>query len=109
MKEEEEINRVNILILIECIKIKTKIEDKGRKITEYKVGIVIRENLYSEKEEIKFSFIYDVRIENEFRILLRALILSLLLIDKQSEVILSIDKHLIQIIKILRIIVIEEI
>ncbi|RGB36593.1 hypothetical protein C1646_666821 [Rhizophagus diaphanus] len=74
-------------------------EDKGRKITEYKVGIVIRENLYSEKEEIKFSFIYDVRIENEFRILLRALILSLLLIDKQSEVILGIDKHIIQIIK----------
>ena len=98
MEEEREYMKINdfIFLIIENIKIKNKMDNRGKRYYEYKLKIVIRKDLDSDKEELKFNVIYEERDENEFKILLRGIILGILLIDKDSDIILMTSSYIIK-------------
>lgn len=54
-------------------------EENGKRSYEYILKIIIRKEFSSDKEELKFSVRYDNKIENEFKVILRGIILGMLL------------------------------
>lgn len=80
--EKDNFERNKFYIIIECVKVVNRIITEGKKGFCYLVGWYIRkEELNGNSNEVRFDVKYDTIMENEFKIILRSLILSLLLIE----------------------------
>lgn len=71
-------------LIIDCIKVKSKITNNGKRNFEYIVMWLIRENEYKveHNNELRFSVKYNSINENEYKILIRSLIIGILLLGK---------------------------
>ncbi|CAB4439657.1 unnamed protein product [Rhizophagus irregularis] len=95
--ENEDNERLKYYIIIEVIKTKSIVDEKGIRRYGYKViwKIIEERNgeLY-EKSEIMFIAKYEGINENEFKVILRSLILVLLILAEKSEIVLGINEHI---------------
>ncbi|CAB4422622.1 unnamed protein product [Rhizophagus irregularis] len=69
-------------------------EENGKRSYEYILDILIRKNYNSDKEELKFSVRYDDNLENEFKVIIRGIILGIIIIDRGSDVGLGVNTFL---------------
>lgn len=86
IEEKKGMRREEIFLLVENIKIRNRMEVNGKRSYEYILNILIRKNYNSDKEELKFSVRYDDNLENEFKVIIRGIILGILIIDRGSDV-----------------------
>ncbi|GET58307.1 hypothetical protein RhiirA5_502711 [Rhizophagus irregularis] len=76
---------------IEVMKLKSKVKENGKKSIEYLVMWKIRHEEFVTKNEINFNRKFKVLFENEYKILLRCLIIGIILLNSNSELILGLD------------------
>ncbi|UZO09602.1 uncharacterized protein OCT59_029819 [Rhizophagus irregularis] len=74
-------------------------EENGKRSYEYILNILIRKNYNSDKEELKFSVRYDDNLENEFKIIIRGIILGILIIDRGSDVGLGVNSYVLRLLE----------
>ncbi|CAB4403385.1 unnamed protein product [Rhizophagus irregularis] len=84
--------RKSVYLIIECLKKKIKISEKGIKFIEYLVIWVLRDRDFNETNEIRFSAKFVTTKEDEFKVLIRSLIIGMILIVKGSNILLGIDE-----------------
>lgn len=85
-------NETVIEIFIHSTKIKKKVMEKGTIKYEFLISWRIMKNL-NRSGDLFFTFINNSGEENEYRIILRALIVSLLLIPRNQKIKLYINKN----------------
>lgn len=73
------------------MKLKSKVKENGKKSIEYLVMWKIRHEEFVTKNEINFNRKFKVLFENEYKILLRCLIIGIILLNSNSELILGLD------------------
>jgi hypothetical protein len=78
-EERKGARREEIFLIVESLKLRNRMEENGKRSYEYILKILIRKEFSSDKEELKFSVRYDDKIENEFKVILRGIILGMLL------------------------------
>ncbi|PKC09158.1 hypothetical protein RhiirA5_375674 [Rhizophagus irregularis] len=81
---------------IDTKKIKPKVDESGKKIYGFKIMWKILEeknNIIEENSEITLLAKHDGNNENEFKIILRSLIIGLLIIENDSEIVLGINEN----------------
>uniref|UniRef100_U9UA15 Reverse transcriptase domain-containing protein n=2 Tax=Rhizophagus irregularis TaxID=588596 RepID=U9UA15_RHIID len=81
---------------IDTKKIKPKVDERGKKIYGFKIMWKILEeknNIIEENSEITLLAKHDGNNENEFKIILRSLIIGLLIIENDSEIVLGINEN----------------
>ncbi|PKY27072.1 hypothetical protein RhiirB3_442641 [Rhizophagus irregularis] len=78
-EERKGARREEIFLIVESLKLRNRMEENGKRSYEYILKILIRNEFSSDKEELKFSVRYDDKIENEFKVILRGIILGMLL------------------------------
>ncbi|CAB4418823.1 unnamed protein product [Rhizophagus irregularis] len=86
-----------ILDVLQVIKTKSTIDNKGTRRYGYKVIWKILEEKnreINEKSEIMFLANYEGINENEFKVILRSIILSLLIISEKSDIVLGINENI---------------
>ncbi|PKK62615.1 hypothetical protein RhiirC2_790108 [Rhizophagus irregularis] len=74
-------------------------EENGKRSYEYILDILIRKNYNSDKEELKFSVRYDDNLENEFKVIIRGIILGILIIDRGSDVGLGVNSYVLRLLE----------
>ncbi|PKY35580.1 hypothetical protein RhiirB3_456574, partial [Rhizophagus irregularis] len=74
-------------------------EENGKRSYEYILDILIRKNYNSDKEELKFSVRYDDNLENEFKAIIRGIILGILIIDRGSDVGLGVNSYVLRLLE----------
>ncbi|GBC16569.2 uncharacterized protein OCT59_026651 [Rhizophagus irregularis] len=87
--DERDKSKRQTYLIIECVKGKIKVLEKGYKHIEYLVSLVLRNR---EKNEIRINAKFKVTKEDEFKILIRCIIIGILLIEKGSDILLGIDE-----------------
>ncbi|PKC56954.1 hypothetical protein RhiirA1_473237 [Rhizophagus irregularis] len=83
-------------IIIDTLKIKLKLDEKGKKIYSFKIIWLIyeeKDNTIDENSELMLLATYDGNNENEFKIILRSLVLGFLIIENNSKIVLGINKN----------------
>ncbi|PKY28667.1 hypothetical protein RhiirB3_444947, partial [Rhizophagus irregularis] len=86
-------------LMIELKKIKSYINSKGKKTFWYNIIWILKEDNVNKEEEILMSASYEIHNENEFKILIRSIIIGLILINGNSEIILGINENIKKLIK----------
>lgn len=79
-EEHDYLDQIDLNIIIRCTKIKKKVVEKVKKLYDYLVTWVIRETLQDVGKELFFTFKYSSLYENEYKIVIRSLIMSLLIV-----------------------------
>lgn len=86
-------------IIIEVLKNKLKIDDKGKRTNIYNIVWKIRNyNIENNDDELFFMANYESVVENEFKIILRSIILGLMIIAEKSKLILGLNDKVINVI-----------
>lgn len=85
--------RNRFYIIIDCLKIKGIVSIEGRKEFDYLITWIIRSKEENKKNEIRISAKMLMHNENEYKVLLRSLIIGLVLIENNSDVFLEINKN----------------
>ncbi|PKY60418.1 hypothetical protein RhiirA4_484102 [Rhizophagus irregularis] len=98
-EEKKGMRREEIFLLVENIKIRNRMEENGKRSYEYILNILIRKNYNSDKEELKFSVRYDDNLENEFKVIIRGIILGILIIDRGSDVGLGVNSYVLRLLE----------
>ncbi|PKK61632.1 hypothetical protein RhiirC2_791518 [Rhizophagus irregularis] len=95
-EDRDTIFRVNrFYLLIDVMKNKSGINEKGKRTYFYNIVWKIRNsNIESDREEIIFLANHECSNENEFKIILRSIIVGLLILNKKSDIILGINEKL---------------
>ncbi|CAG8773196.1 7759_t:CDS:2, partial [Rhizophagus irregularis] len=96
---ETDENFIKFLKNMENIKIRNRMEENGKRSYEYILDILIRKNYNSDKEELKFSVRYDDNLENEFKAIIRGIILGILIIDRGSDVGLGVNSYVLRLLE----------
>ncbi|PKY25506.1 hypothetical protein RhiirB3_388813 [Rhizophagus irregularis] len=93
-EDRDTIFRVNrFYLLIDMMKNKSGINEKGKRTYFYNIVWKIRNsNIESDREEIIFLANHECSNENEFKIILRSIIVGLLILNKKSDIILGINE-----------------
>ncbi|PKY43933.1 hypothetical protein RhiirA4_458056 [Rhizophagus irregularis] len=78
-------------LMIDLKKVKNSLNKAGKRTYFYNIIWILKENTIKNEKEIFISASYEVCNENEFKILIRSLIIGLMLINKNSEIILGIN------------------
>ncbi|PKK67821.1 hypothetical protein RhiirC2_783026 [Rhizophagus irregularis] len=89
-------------IIIDVLKTKSRIDAKGMRCYEFNIiwNIVKGKNgNINERKEILLLAKHECTNENEFRIILRSLIIGIIIIEDKSEIILGINENLQKLIK----------
>ncbi|GBC14484.2 hypothetical protein GLOIN_2v1478197 [Rhizophagus irregularis DAOM 181602=DAOM 197198] len=86
-------------LMIELKKIKSHTNSKGKRAFWYNIIWILKENNVNKEEEILMSASYEIFNENEFKILIRSIIIGLILINSNSEIVLGINKNVKKLIK----------
>ncbi|PKY34566.1 hypothetical protein RhiirB3_395630 [Rhizophagus irregularis] len=98
-RRKKGMRREEIFLLVENIKIRNRMEENGKRSYEYILDILIRKNYNSDKEELKFSVRYDDNLENEFKAIIRGIILGILIIDRGSDVGLGVNSYVLRLLE----------
>lgn len=98
-EEKKGMRGEEIFLLVENIKIRNRMEENGKRSYEYILDILIRKNYNSDKEELKFSVRYDDNLENEFKAIIRGIILGILIIDRGSDVGLGVNSYVLRLLE----------
>ncbi|PKC12753.1 hypothetical protein RhiirA5_372843 [Rhizophagus irregularis] len=86
-------------IIIKVSKNKSIVDDKGKRSSLYSIAWKIRNfNINNSDDEIFFMAKYESVVENEFKIILRSLILGLMIITENSEIILGLNDNVVKVI-----------
>ncbi|CAB4424719.1 unnamed protein product [Rhizophagus irregularis] len=86
-------------LMIELKKIKSSINANGKRAFWYNIIWILKEDNANKEEEILMSASYEICNENEFKILIRSIIIGLILINGNSEIILGINENIKKLIK----------
>ncbi|PKY49192.1 hypothetical protein RhiirA4_465060, partial [Rhizophagus irregularis] len=86
-------------MIIDLKKIKNSLNKAGKRTYWYNIIWILKEENIQKEEEIFISASYEVCNENEFKILIRSIIIGLILINKNSEIILGINRTIEKLIK----------
>ncbi|CAB5362275.1 unnamed protein product [Rhizophagus irregularis] len=86
-------------LIIDLKKIKNDLNKHGKRTYFYNIVWILKENNVQKEEEIFFSASYEVLNENEYKILIRAIIIGLILINQNSKIVLGINKAINKLIK----------
>ncbi|PKK58451.1 hypothetical protein RhiirC2_796271 [Rhizophagus irregularis] len=86
-------------LIIDLKKIKNDLNKYGKRTYFYNIVWILKENNVQKEEEILFSASYEVLNENEYKVLIRAIIIGLILINQNSKIVLGINKAINKLIK----------
>ncbi|PKY56492.1 hypothetical protein RhiirA4_476823 [Rhizophagus irregularis] len=86
-------------LMIDLKKIKSSINSIGKRVYWYNIIWILKEDDIYKKDEILMSASYEVCNENEFKILIRSIIIGLILINENSEVVLGLNENIKNLIK----------
>ncbi|PKK58872.1 hypothetical protein RhiirC2_795638 [Rhizophagus irregularis] len=90
--KEADFGKDRFFLIIEVKKNKTKIDDKGKRKYYYNIIWKIRnDNVNNNNDELQIIAKHESIYDNEYKIILRSIILGLLIIAENSELILGIN------------------
>ncbi|EXX74870.1 hypothetical protein GLOIN_2v1824527 [Rhizophagus irregularis DAOM 181602=DAOM 197198] len=91
-RKELDFGKDRFFLIIEVKKNKTKIDDKGKRKYYYNIIWKIRnDNVNNNNDELQIIAKHESFYDNEYKIILRSIILGLLIIAENSELILGIN------------------
>lgn len=76
-EEGNNLARSRFYLIIDCKKVGNVIESNEKRFFEYSIKWLIRKNYFNDNlNEVKFSVAYESRMKNEFKVILRGIILA---------------------------------
>lgn len=90
-KDNMERGRNKFYLIIDAVKTKSEINKEGKRTYRYNIIWMIREIGDNLENEIMLLAQHECMNENEFKILIRSIIIGLLIINEKSDVILGIN------------------